>query len=50
MRRSQGSACPVTDLKSTFDYHPVIDTTGKIDLVLSVLTRGKTDGERLLRL
>ena len=43
-------ACPATDLKSTFNYHAVFDTTAKINFVLSALTRGKTDSERLLRL
>src|SRR5204862_1076922 len=48
--RSPGSVCSARNLKSTFNYHPVFDTTAKIDFVLSFFARGKTDSERLLRL
>jgi len=43
------SACIATNLKSTFKYHSVFDAAAKIDLGLSVLTRGETDREWLLR-
>jgi hypothetical protein len=40
-----------TELKSTFNYHAVFDTTAKMDFApLSALTRGKRDSEWLLRL
>jgi hypothetical protein len=39
-----------TELKSTFNYHAVFDTTAKMDFALSVLTRGKTDSEWPFRL
>jgi hypothetical protein len=37
-------------LKSTFNYHPIIDMTAKIDLILSVVIPDKADSERLVRL
>jgi hypothetical protein len=34
-------------LKSTFNYHPILDMTAKSNLSLTVLTRGKTDSKGL---
>jgi len=45
-----GSAYAATELKSTLNYHAILDSTAKINLALSVFTRGKTDSERLFRL
>jgi|SRR6266480_855559 len=50
MPRSRCELACATDLKSPFHYQAVFDTTVKVNLALNVLTRGKTDRERLLRL
>ena len=42
--------CAATDLKSTFNYHVVSNTTREIDFTVSIVAAGKTDSERLLRL
>ena len=50
MPRSRCELARATDLKSPFQYQAVFDTTVKVDFTFHVLTRGKTDRERLLRL
>jgi hypothetical protein len=37
-------------LKSTFNYHPILDTKAKSNLALSVLTHDQADGKWLVRL
>jgi hypothetical protein len=37
-------------LKSTFNYHPILDMTAKSNLALSVFTHNKADSKRLVRL
>lgn len=38
-----------TELKSTFNYNAIFDTTAKINFVFGVRSGGKADCERLFR-
>src|SRR5262245_31089465 len=44
-----GSACRVTDLKSTLNDHPLFNAAAKIDFVLGLFTGAKINRKRLLR-
>jgi len=50
MARSRNHFVLPTNLKLPFNYYAASGATAKIDFARGVVIRGKTDGERLLRL